>query len=525
MSSELQPLVPTPIEAIPSMVAGLRESFYAQAPFPLEWRKRQLRQLYWGIEDNTESIVAALKADLRKPEVEAHISEIATVTEELLYMLKNLDEWSKDEYGDMEMAVGFSRPIIRKEPMGVILIIGAFNFPLQLVLSPLIGAIAAGNTALIKPSESSPATAVVVTRIVEKYLDNNCYKIVNGAVDETKAVLKEEFDKICFTGSGTVGRIVAEAAAKHLTPCILELGGINPAIVTKNANIKLAAKRIAWGRALNSGQVCAAPGYILCHPEVEQELVADIAKAWKALYPNGVQASGDIARMNNNRSFNRVKSLLQSTKGEILLGGNLDETDSFIEPTLVKVDSPTDPLLRDEAFGPIIALLTEADLDRALITIRTICATPLAVYIFTNDKKEQNKLLEGTRSGGVTINDVLMHVALKSAPFGGVGQSGYGNYTGKASFDAFVHRRSVVVQANWMEKLLAMRYPPYTAGKLAKFNSTSKTKPNFDRNGNVKNAWIGLAVRLGGRSIKAGLARWALMLSAVGYYLFFVASK
>ncbi|KAF8461896.1 Aldehyde/histidinol dehydrogenase [Kalaharituber pfeilii] len=501
----------TPLEAIPVIVSELRNSFYEQTTLPIEWRKMQLRKLYWGIKDNETKIKEALQSDLRKSALETYTGEIAIALSDLLYVLEHLDEWAKDETMGREFIIGFSKPRVRKEPLGVVLIIGAFNYPVQLTLCPLIGAIAAGNTALIKPSENSPASALVITQIIEKYLDNNCFRVVHGAIDETAAILNQRFDKILFTGSGFVGRIVAQAAAKHLTPCILELGGINPAIVTKNADVELAAKRIAWARMYNAGQVCAAPGYVMVHPDVEEQLITGIANAWKEFFPNGAKNSPDFPRMNNARGFQRVKKMLADTQGRILVGGDTDETDNFIEPTLVKVDSPADAVLREESFGPVLALVTHENLDEAIATIRTICATPLALYIFTNDKQEQEKILRGTRSGSSVINDCLIHVGIKSLPFGGVGESGYGAYRGKQSFEAFVHKRGIVSQKSWMEKILTNRYPPYSAKKLQRIQSNAR-KPNFGRDGEVATSWLALILKLGSWSLSGAAARYAVLL-------------
>lgn len=523
MSTDLLlPFSTTPADTIPGIVDGLRETFFTQKTRPLEFRKVQLRKLYWGIKDNEKRLVAALTADLKKPTLESWMSEILWCLKDILIMLENLDTWASDDVAGRELLLGFGKPRVRKDPMGVVLIIGAFNYPVQLTLSPLIGAIAAGNTVLLKPSEISSHSAAVITHIIETSLDKSCYRVVNGAKDETTAILEQKFDKILFTGSGFVGRIVATAAARHLTPCILELGGINPAIVTKKANVKLAAKRIAWGRMTNSGQVCAAPGYVLIHPDVEEEFTKHIKAAWREFFPRGAKTSNDMARMNTARNFHRVKQLLSDTQGQILAGGDSDEKSLFIEPTLVKVHSATDPLLREETFGPILPMLAVKNVDEAIKTIRVVGDTPLAVYIFTDDKEEQTKLLDGTRSGGSTVNDVLMHIAIKTIPFGGVGESGYGAYRGKDSFDAFVHKRSVVWQKSWMEKLLKNRYPPYddsAIGTLKHMNGS----PNFGRDGKVKFNLLSWLFKLGSSSVKGALGRYVLLV--LSYYYLFVMRK
>jgi len=271
------------------------------------------------------------------------------------------------------------------------------------------------------------------------------------------------------------------------------------------------------------GQVCAAPGYVLIHPDVEEEFIAGVKAAWREFFPRGAKTSNDMARMNTTRSFHRVMGILKNTQGTILAGGDSDEASCYIEPTLVKVHSATDPLLQEEAFGPVLAMLAVPSVDEAIKTIRIVGDTPLAVYIFTDDEAEQKKLLDGTRSGGSTVNDVLMHIAIKTIPFGGVGESGYGAYRGQHSFDAFAHKRAVVWQASWMEKLLSARYPPYNPKNLERMKFLNGGKPNFGRDGKVKFNVLSWIFKLGGGSIKGAFVRYlALILS---YYYLFVMRK
>jgi beta-apo-4'-carotenal oxygenase len=385
----------------------------------------------------------------------------------------------------------------------------------------VLGAIAAGNTVVIKPSENAPKSAVVMQRIIEAALDPSCYKVIQGGVPETQALLAERWDKIFFTGGATVGRIIAKAAAPHLTPVVLELGGINPAIITKSANPRLVARRLLWGKLMNAGQVCTSQNYLLVDRTLVPAVVEEFKKAYKEFYPRGAKASPDYSRLVNEGAFRRLKGMIDNSKGKILMGGTMDEKDLFIEPTLIQVDSPDDSLLVQESFGPLIPILPVDNLDEAVSIANGIQSTPLGIYPFGSkadtDKSKRaplhahnrpgltNVVLSMTRSGGVSVNDAALHIP--TLPFGGVGESGYGAYRGRSSFDVFVHRRPITSSPGWLESLLAIRYPPY-AGKLAKFKSASTLVPDFDRSGQkVRLGWIRFVLTLGGGSAKAGAAR------------------
>ncbi|CUS10471.1 unnamed protein product [Tuber aestivum] len=448
----LIPFISTPVETIAPTVSRLQSTFTSLKTHPLAYREEQLRKLYWGIKDNEHQLVQALKADLGKPYFEAMISEIDWIGAEILYVLKNLRKWAADDKVDLPFLHRLVlSPRIRKEPMGTVLVIGAFNYPAQLALVPLIGAIAAGNTAVVKPSEQAPNSAAIIARILEGALDPEAYAVVNGGIPESTELLNQKFDKICYTGNAAVGRIVATAAAKHLTPVLLELGGLNPCIITKSADAKLAAKRIAWGKVHNLGQICIGPNYVIIHPSLEAEFVGAFIQTLKKFFPEGASKSPDLARVINKRHYHRITELLNNTKGTILYGGERDESRLFIEPTLVKIASPEDSLLSEEIFGPLLPMLIVEDLDSMISVARKIGDCPLALYIFSAKREEEEKILKNIRSGGATVNDVLFHAAIPSIPFGGVGESGTGSYRGKASFDAFVHRRPVVNQPSWME--------------------------------------------------------------------------
>ena len=374
----------------------------------------------------------------------------------------------------------------------------------------MIGAIAAGNTAVLKPSENAPNVAVVLQKIIESTLDPSCFAVVQGAVAETSKLLDEKWDKIFYTGSATVGTIVAKKAAETLTPVTLELGGRNPAIITKNADMKLAARRLLWGKTMNAGQVCISQNYTLIDREVLPNFVAEMKNALTDFYPNGVRASQDFGRIVNNRQWTRLKRMLESTSGKIIIGGTTDEEDRFIEPTVIQLEDFHDGLILEESFGPLMPILAVDNLDHAIRIANEVQATPLGVYPFGN-KKETDQVLRELRSGGASVNDAFTHGTIPTLAFGGVGDSGQGAYRGKASFDCFSHSRSITSTPGWMERLLDVRYPPYE-GKLVKLRNMSQLKPDFDREGRVNFSWVRFLLGLGAGSKMGGVARYAILL-------------
>lgn len=363
------------------------------------------------------------------------------------------------------------------------MILRAYNFPFQLTVGPLIGAIAAGCTAIVKPSESAPHAAAVLQKIIAEALDPSCYTVIQGAIPETTALLDQKWDTIFYTGSEVVAKIIAKKAAETLTPLTLELGGRNPAIITKHADPKLAAKRLLWAKTLNAGQVCVSQNCTLIDREVLPAFIKEMNNALKEFYPQGVRNSPDYGRIVNEKQFLRLKKMLDSTNGKIVIGGTMDEKDLFIEPTVVQVDSIHDSLVAEESFGPLLPILPVTNLDEAIKLANEIHDTPLGTYAF-GTKAEMAKILGSTRSGGASLNDGYFHASIPTLAFGGVGTSGQGAYRGKASFDVFTHRRSVTSTPAWLESLMDIRYPPYTAKKHKKFAGMNELKPNFDRNGN-----------------------------------------
>lgn len=389
-STKIAPFEATPVDSIASIANLTRTTFRSQKTKPISWRLKQLRKLYWAVVDNGDAIIEACMQDLGKPVFETILCELDWVKNDIVFVTKNLEKWAKEEKAkDMPLSASFMSARIKKEPLGTVLIIGAFNFPIQLSLGPLIGAIAAGCSAILKPSEQAPVSAMLLKRIVEASLDPDAYSVVNGGVPETTALLNEKWDKIFYTGGQTVGTIIAKKAAETLTPVTLELGGQNPAIITKNADARLAARRLLWGKLLNAGQVCIGQNYILIDREILPAFVEQLKAAIKEFYPNGQKGSEDYARIVNTRSFQRVKKMLDETHGKILIGGETDEADKFIELTVVEVKDQHDSLIAQESFGPLIPLLAFDDLDEAIRIAIEVDPTPLGFYPFGN-KAETN---------------------------------------------------------------------------------------------------------------------------------------
>ncbi|KAL2016384.1 hypothetical protein VTK56DRAFT_3806 [Thermocarpiscus australiensis] len=514
----------TPLETIPTIAGSVRGAFRTHKTKKLQWRLVQLRKLYWALEDYKPQIVAALRQDLHRSEYEALLSDLDWVKKDCMFMLDNLESFAKDEkLGSPMVPPTFSimKYRVRKEPLGAVLIIGPYNFPVQLLLAPLVGAIAAGCTAVLKPSELTPACAMVVKELVEKRLDSSVFAVVNGGIPETTALLNEKWDKIFFTGSAAVGTIVAKKAAETLTPVTLELGGRNPAFVTKHANLALAARRLLWAKTMNSGQVCLSQNYVLIDKDVVDTFIEFLKQAYRDMFPNGAKASPDLARIVNQRHFQRLKKMLDDTGGKIVMGGEVDEAELFVEPTAVLVSSVDDPMMREESFGPVFAIYPVHSLDEALNTANLVHRTPLSLFSF-GSKAENQRVLNEMTSGGATLNDAYFHASLNSVPFGGVGDSGWGAYRGKASFDCFTHFRTVAETPGWAEPLIRVRYMPFDWSQLRLLKWLTEKRPNFDRNGRVVRGvgyWTSLVLRLGGRGVKGAFLRWLLVAAAYYFYV------
>lgn len=500
----------TPVESIPAVHQRVVDKFDTLETRSLEYRVKQLQQLYWGLKDAEPALLEACMLDLNKGAAEAFMSEVSWVQNDILFMIKNLPRFMKEESAEdtalMNMAV---RPKIRKDPLGAVLIIGAYNFPLQLSLGPLVGAISAGCTAVLKPSENAKNAARIMQHVISESLDADAYQVVQGGVPETTRLLECKWDKIFYTGNGTVGKIVAKKAAETLTPVALELGGRNPAIVSKNADPRLAARRLLWAKILNAGQVCVSQNHILVDKEILPALLEQLKVASKEFQPKGAENSEDFAHIINERQWQRLRDMLDSTKGKIVMGGKTDKATLFFEPTVVVLESADDPLLQDESFGPLLPILAVNDLDEAIRIANKIDATPLGIYPF-GTKAETDKIVRSTRSGGVSVNDAFFHASIPTLPFGGVGDSGTGSYRGKASFECFTHRRSITTTPSWIEGLLSVRYPPFTEKTLKTLRGMSD-KPNFDRQGNPTGGLTWWFLGLGRKSITGAATRWVLV--------------
>lgn len=452
--------------AYSGLVADLRAVFRSGRTKDMEFRKQQLHGLLRMIDENKSEMIHALYKDLRKPKNEAVAFEIDFSRNDLVECINEIDKWAAPEHIPKTLLTLLDKAYLKPEPYGVALILGAWNYPIQLAVCPLIGAIAAGNCALLKPSEISPATAELMERLVPRYLDSDCYKVVNGGVPETTAILKERFDYIFYTGNPAVGRIVMEAAAKFLTPVTLELGGKNPTYIAPDCDIKIAARRIAWGKWANCGQTCIAPDYLLVDKITQGKFVEELKKVVEEYFGKNPKESPDYTRLVNKKHFNRVRNLM--TNGKVLLGGDIDEDDNYISPTVMTGFDASDVALQEEIFGPVLITISVDTLDEAIEYINDR-EKPLALYGFINksDKPSMQKVIDSTSSGAVVINDTMVQASLSAFPFGGVGQSGLGGYHGKWSFDTFSHKKPCLVKRDLMiEKLNDVRYPPYNEKKL-----------------------------------------------------------
>ncbi|XP_050407968.1 aldehyde dehydrogenase, dimeric NADP-preferring isoform X1 [Patella vulgata] len=456
------------------IIGEIRQAFRTGKTKTYQWRKEQLIQLYKLLEESSKEIEDALFKDLHKHRIEAIIFEIALVKNDLANAIDNLSEWMKPEKPPKNLLVAMDTLMIQPEPFGVSLVIGAWNYPIQLTLLPLVGAIAAGNCCVIKPSELAHNIAILLEKLINKYMDNECIRVVNGGVQETTALLKERFDQIFYTGNNVVAKIVMEAAAKHLTPVVLELGGKSPVYVDKGVDMLTVAKRLMWGKTCNSGQTCIAPDYVMCTAEVQNELIEKIKMVIDQFYDGNAATSECYGRIINDRHFQRVKSMLKS--GVIVIGGDIKEDERFISPTVIKDVKPTDTVMQSEIFGPVLPIMPVINEDQAIDYIND-GEKPLAMYVFSNNNKIVDKFLQQTSSGGVTVNDTVIHAGVMTLPFGGVGHSGTGSYHGKFSFDAFSHKRSVLKRTLAMDFINAVRYPPYTDRKFSVINFLTGKKP------------------------------------------------
>ncbi|WP_026297521.1 aldehyde dehydrogenase [Paenibacillus daejeonensis] len=434
----------------------------------LSYRIEQLQRLKQAITRFEPNITQAMYQDLRKNETETYLTEILIVLRSIDYTVKHLRKWAKPQKVRTPLALQPSSSEIRYEPYGTVLIIGPFNYPFQLVIEPLIGALAAGNCAIVKPSESTPRVAAVIEHLIADTFASDLVSVVQGERETTSALIHAPVDYIFFTGSTAVGRIVMEAAAKRLVPVTLELGGKSPVIVDETAKLDIAAKRIVWGKLINTGQTCIAPDYLLVHHSVKNELLDRMKQAITAFYGDVPQDSPDYGRIVNARQFDRLEAVLTSDAEQIVFGGQHDRSDLYIEPTLLDNVTINHASMRDELFGPILPILTYDQLEDAFAIIEHH-PKPLALYLFSENEQHVERVMNEVRFGGGCINDTIMHVASHHLPFGGVGPSGVGAYHGRHSFELFSHRKSLLKKSSRLEPGLA--FPPYgnKLEKLKKF--------------------------------------------------------
>ena len=491
-------------ELVPGEVNRLRRTFRSDKTLSKEWRVGQLNTMLRMMEEGRTELQQAMYKDLHKSPHECDITEIDFTITEISHALRHIDEWMKPHREAISPLNMPGSGAVVYEPLGVSLIMGAWNYPVLLTFAPLVGSIAAGCCAVVKPGSYAPETSHVIAKLLTRYMDLDALVVCEGNRDVTNALLAQRFDMIFFTGSGFVGKLVAKAAAEHLTPVVLELGGKSPLIVDKTADLDLAASRLVWGTFLNSGQTCIRPDFGLIEASVADKFIELCRKKIVEYYSEDVQKSEFFGRVINKDAFERLRRIIESSKDRIVIGGKTDSADKFVEPTIL--DYGTDskafdesPAMADEIFGPIFPMLRFQDFEKDVIErIRDLkTGKPLALYCFTEDSRVAETVTHRTYSGGLCINDTLMHIANADLPFGGVGSSGMGSYHGFRSFKAFSHEKAVLTKYSFLDQnpllkgALAARYPPYTPARkflgkvvtnpmLASFQETLDS-PGFQR--------------------------------------------
>lgn len=449
-------------EWIQEKVKDLKDFYASGKTKNIAFRIDQLKKLKAGIKKYESEISKALWEDLHKSKEEVYLTEISIVLHEIDLHLKNLKRWIRPEEVVTPFYLKPSSSKIIFEPLGVALIIAPWNYPFQLIFDPLVGAISSGCCAVLKPSEFTPHTSALVQKIVADIFEENYISVAQGDQQVGEILLKQSFDVIFFTGSSKVGKIVMKAAAENLTPVILELGGKSPCIVDESANIEIAAKRIAWGKAINAGQTCIAPDYLLVHQKIKKAFLEKLSGAFNKIFGKCISQSNYYGRIVNEKAFERLSTLLKNS--EIYWGGKTDKENCFISPTIIDNVKPGSPIMQEEIFGPLLPVISFDEIDEALDLIN-LKEKPLALYYFGEEKKAEDILSKAT-SGGACINDTLLQIGNHHLPFGGVGNSGMGSYHGKDSFLAFSNRRAVVTTPTWLE--VPFKYPPYKFFKLIK---------------------------------------------------------
>ncbi|MFO0335659.1 MAG: aldehyde dehydrogenase family protein [Pseudomonadota bacterium] len=443
------------------LVAAVRAAYDSGRTRPREWRERQLAGIERLMTEREAEFLAALHEDLAKPAVEAWSGETSNAAGDAAYARRRVARWMRDRRVPTPLVGQPGRSWLRPEPLGVVLVIGAWNYPIQGTLCPAVSALAAGNAVVLKPSELAPATSAALARWVPEYLDPEAVRVVQGGVPETTALLEQRFDHVVYTGSARVARSVMAAAARHLTPVTLELGGKSPCLVLPDADVELAARRIAWGKFVNAGQICIAPDYVLTDRATEAKLVPALARTIHAMYGDDPARSPDYGRIVNERHVARLQSLLAS--GRVAVGGEADAARRYVAPTVLVDVAPDAPAMQEEIFGPILPIVRAESLDAAMAHVRA-GEKPLAAYLFGRDAQAERRFLDEVSAGMVCINDVLMFEAVPELPHGGVGESGLGAFKGQLGFDRLSHLKAVMRRAGWPDP--SLRYPPYSASKL-----------------------------------------------------------
>jgi aldehyde dehydrogenase (NAD+) len=441
---------------IAGIVSAQRVFFNTGKTKDLSFRIAQLRLLRRIIDENEDAICGALKLDMNKPKFEAYVGEIAMVTSEIDYAIRHLKSWAKPKRVMTPLVHFPAKSYIHSEALGLVVIIGPWNYPFQLVMCPLVGAMAAGNCSILKPSGLTPHTSEVIARILMENFAPELVAVVQGRSDAVKTLLENRFDHIFFTGGMTVGKVIAEAAAKNLTPVTLELGGKSPCLVDRDVHLEYTARRITWGKFFNAGQTCVAPDYLMVHTSRKKELLERIRGCIGEFYGQDPHKSPDYARIINAKHFDRLSGLLD--QGDIIVGGDTSAADNYIAPTVIDNISWDHKIMEEEIFGPLLPVIEYEDLDQAVSMINQR-PKPLSFYFFSTNKGRQERVLRETSAGGCTVNDTIVHLASNTLPFGGVGDSGIGKYHGQASFDIFSNKKSVLYRSFLLD--LKLRYAPY----------------------------------------------------------------
>lgn len=453
---------------IEAIVNSQKEFFKTQKTKNIDYRKQLLKQLQSELIKQENNITKALYDDFKKPEFESVISETAIVLQDLKRTIKHIDKWAKPKRVFPSLLNFPSSDYLYSEPYGTVLIIAPWNYPYQLALAPLIGAVAAGNTVVLKPSELTPNTSALLSKIIKNIFPQEFVTVVEGGVDTSTQLLNQVWDYIFFTGSVGVGKIVAKAAAPNLTPITLELGGKNPCVIDKTANIKLAAKRIVWGKFINAGQTCIAPDYILIDSTIKKKFYKVLEDEIISAYSKNPQQSADFARIINDKNFNRLAEMLVNEN--CVIGGEINNEDLYISPTIIDEPTLDSKVMEDEIFGPILPVISFKNLDDIDSIIRSY-SKPLSLYVFSTNSAQAKQLIKQYSFGGGCINDTVIHFANHRLPFGGVGNSGISAYHGKHTFDIFSHKKGIVKKGNWLD--IPLRYAPYK-GKLKQLKSLLK---------------------------------------------------